>query len=266
MFARTLLLMLLVGLSFGPSAYGIPLNVLWDDSHDNDGDELNGNFSGFRDIVVDEGHTIRELNGTPGSLMSSALSTVDLLVLTDLELAFTGSEITAVSEFVLSGGFLFVVGEQATSFNTGSHNSLFAALGSGVVFNQDDDVVSQQFIVPDALTAGISEIAFGDPGYPGGSVSVTGPHSRVLARESATGRVGYALGRDGQLLVLTDSSALGNGSAVGGRLPLNQQLVRNMLSHFEDFTPRSVPAPSTLALMAIGLVGAGFAGRRTLMA
>lgn len=51
---------------------------MWDDSHDTSGDELSGNYSEFNSLVSGAGHTITELNGSPGAI-AAALSGIDVL-------------------------------------------------------------------------------------------------------------------------------------------------------------------------------------------
>ncbi len=82
--------------------------ILWDDSHDTDGDELTGNYAAFATLMASAGQTLVELNGSPGAITPQALNGMNAVYLWDTELAFTNSEITALHNFVAAGGGMFV--------------------------------------------------------------------------------------------------------------------------------------------------------------
>ena len=99
-------------------------NILWDDCHDANGDELNGNFSLLEDVIEAEGHSITELDGVAGDITAEVLAGYDALWIFDAEIALTAGEIVAIQDFVDAGGGLLV------AFDVGcdlpSHNALLA--------------------------------------------------------------------------------------------------------------------------------------------
>src|SRR5688500_5609302 len=96
-------------------AAAAPLSILFDDSHDTDGDELLGNFSELRTIALAAGHTIVELDGSAGALTPAVLASHDVVMVFDAELAFTTTEIANIQSFVSGGGLLFVAGDRPTT-------------------------------------------------------------------------------------------------------------------------------------------------------
>ena len=64
-------------------------NIYFDDFHDTNGDDLNGNLSDFRDAVIAGGHTITQLN-VP--ITAGGLAPYDVLILIDAEAAMTAAE------------------------------------------------------------------------------------------------------------------------------------------------------------------------------
>ena len=85
----------------------IPVEVLWDDVHDDDGDALHGNyFSLFKTLSL-QGYAVTEhVNGT---IDSTLLSNYSILVLLDPEIDFSTQEISDIQSWVSSGGKLLVI-------------------------------------------------------------------------------------------------------------------------------------------------------------
>ncbi len=145
-----------------PAAGGI----LWDDSHDTNGDELSGNYSVFAAALTGAGHVIAELDGAPGAITPAALSGFNAFFLMDPELALTGAEITTLQGFVAGGGGLFVAwdgGAETTSLNT-------MLTPYGLSFSGANDVGGGTVIsnfVSHPVTAGLSSFEFGAGAFVG---------------------------------------------------------------------------------------------------
>ena len=82
-------LLVVFGLTLVLSNQGRAATILWDDSHDTDGDELSGNTSAFAASMATAGHILLELDGVPGAITPTALVGVDAFFLWDAELALT---------------------------------------------------------------------------------------------------------------------------------------------------------------------------------
>src|SRR5436853_2429725 len=95
---NTAITLAIVGFFFSTSVWGA--TILWDDSHDADGDELTGNFSAFAATMAGAGFTVVELNGSPGAITPAALSGINAVFLWDAENALTSSEISTLQNFV----------------------------------------------------------------------------------------------------------------------------------------------------------------------
>ncbi len=81
--------------------------VLFDNSHDTDGDSLTGNYRLLDELLTSNGFVVDELINGP--ITSQTLSKYDILVLMDPELDFSPSEIADIHNWVLCGGGLFAI-------------------------------------------------------------------------------------------------------------------------------------------------------------
>ncbi len=204
--------------------------ILWDDAHDTNGDELSGNYSEFRDLVIAADHTITELDGSPGAITPAVLAGIDVLMIFDAESSFTASEFTAIQNFVSGNGHLFVAGEHASAFARSSHNTLLAPYGIQFL-SSPSSIDDLNFFNPDPLTVGLASVEYSS----GGALNVTGPGTKILGRTSATGHIGYAIDSNNRVLVLSDSDALKNTYIAPGND--NERLVVNMLEEFIEIDP-----------------------------
>ena len=168
------------------------LNILWDDAHDDDNDELSTNYSEFRDLVTAAGHTISELEGAPGSITPDTLEDVDVLMLFDGEFAFTTVEITTIQNFASVGGSVFVVGERSAAFNWSSYNSLLSPYGIQFLPSEIESPLTA--FNSNLLTAGLTSVTYAR----GGELSVAGAGTKVLG-SSSSGHIGYAYGDGGRV-------------------------------------------------------------------
>ena len=100
--------------------------ILWDDTHDTDEDDLYTTYSTLYSSLIAKGYTVVQLNETQGPISSTILADYDILVIPDPEAALSASEITAIQNFVSAGGRLWVIGERPATFNRESVNTLLA--------------------------------------------------------------------------------------------------------------------------------------------
>lgn len=81
--------------------------VLWDDTHDLDGDSLTGNYFDLYDLLTATGFVVDEL--TSGLIQYELLTDYDILVIVDPEIDFSSSEIADIQEWILAGGAMFAI-------------------------------------------------------------------------------------------------------------------------------------------------------------
>jgi hypothetical protein len=212
--------------------------ILWDDSHDSDGDELSSNFSAFAADMVAAGHTLTELNGVPGAITPAALVGVNSVFLWDAEQALTAGEISTLQNFVAAGGGLFVAWDAGTDLT--SNNTLLAPYGLSLSSVTSSASVSG--FVAHPITAGITtiEMSFGAVvGATGSAIDLTISNGtdNILSVSAAPQRV----------VVFGDTGTFNNpgqGSTNINRVD-NLKLVLNIAS----FT--TTPEPGTLSLLAL---------------
>jgi len=126
------------------ASYGSAQTILFDDSHDGNGDELSGNLSSFASLLSNNGINIVEFDGSPGDLTSTVLASADALFIHDVELAYTSAEISAINDFVLDGGGLFISGNAPANFNQATNSVLMANFG--ITFNEANSRESRQVV------------------------------------------------------------------------------------------------------------------------
>lgn len=210
---------------FATSLGADSLNILWDDTHDTDGDELAGpspNYSEFAAIALALGHSITERDA-PGDLTD--LSGFDLLMIVDAEVPFSAAEIAAIQGFVADGGELLVLGENPAAFDRSSHNDLLSPWGVSFTtlavpfsdFLNDADVTDP---------IGFSPIFFASFG----ELAVTGAGAQVLG--TTFFGPGFASAAGGSVLVFSDSNFMDDTRISPG--DNEEQLVVALLDYFSS--------------------------------
>jgi len=81
--------------------------VLWDNTHDTDGDSLTGNYLFLYQLLDSNGFVADDL--TSGPISSESLAGYDILTLMDPELDFSASEISDIQNWVSAGGALIAI-------------------------------------------------------------------------------------------------------------------------------------------------------------
>jgi hypothetical protein len=231
--------LMLLALTLTVSSQATGVTILWDDSHDTDGDELSGNFSTFAATMAANGHNLIELDGAPGAITPAALGGVNAVFLWDAELALTDDEITTLQNFVASGGGLFVAWDTAT--NVRSNNSLLAPYGLSI----SGAIVSSSIVtgfVPHPITASANtiETSFGT------TVSTTGGSLDLTLADGANIILAVSVGPQ-RVVVFGDTSTFEN-AGIGGT-SIEKADNRALITNIANFT--AIPEPSTLLLTTL---------------
>jgi thermitase len=188
--------------------------VLFDSSHDLDGDSLYGNYLFLDQLLVGNGFVVDEL--TAGPISSVLLSHYDILVLMDPELDFSPSEIADIHDWVLGGGGLFAIpdGGYPATMNTLLVPYGVSLTGQAGGYGMTSDVASH------SITQGVASI-YVDWVQ---EISVVSP-SAPLAWITDYSRLGFlSASDDDTVVVLSDSNVMDNNGlemADNTRLMLN---------------------------------------------
>ncbi len=127
---------------------------------------------GFYDTDVDSYYN--SLSGVTsnvftGTVTSASLSGVDLFVASLPDNAFTGAEISVLSNFLGAGGSLFFLGENSNFATANSYiNAALSALGSSMSIQNDHfdagfQIATGTQIATDPFTAGINTFSYACP-------------------------------------------------------------------------------------------------------
>lgn len=233
-------LLLLFGLlTTAVSANAAVIKVL---SSQRAGDIANGD--GDDDLV-----SFYQNNGFQASLFNGAVSdaelnNVDLLVLMLPDDAFSGSEISAMSNHLARGGRLLFMGEQQSfaAAQNGFINTALAALGSNLLLGSDSldagfNNTGNGQILPNALTNGVTTLNYGNVNSVGGT---TAENRLLLAKNLSSVWGGVESLNNGSLVVLGDTNLISN---------LENTNANDNHVFFSNLA--TVPLPGTLALFAL---------------
>jgi hypothetical protein len=133
--------------------------VLYDESHSANF-FFDASYSGLSEFLTDNGYTIKWMDTFYPSLINQA----DVLIVCDGSIAYSGSEITAITDFVASGGGLFLVGGESTY--GAEVDPIGNAFGidrndTGYIEDSDDYISSTSYVVYNASNLGIHPITQG---------------------------------------------------------------------------------------------------------
>ena len=180
------------------------VNILWDDTHDNDGDDLFGNYFSFYDHLIGAGYNVVQLEVGAGPITSTTLSGYDIFVVVDPDLDFLTSEIDAVHDFVAQGGGLLIVGEPPQFNSQPTLDAILAPYGVQFTGGDFDDPAIGTF-ASHLITDGIQSVELGrhsslNLSPPALALGFTNSGELVLGATEATGKV----------VVIADSSVMHN--------------------------------------------------------
>jgi len=188
------------------ASYGSAQTILFDDSHDGNGDELSGNLSSFASLLSNNGINIVEFDGSPGDLTSTVLASADALFIHDVELAYTSAEISAINEFVINGGGLFISGNAPANFNQAANNALMSNFG--IAFNEAISPEDTITFASHPLVDGLSQIT----GDGVARISITGSAQLVGFNSSGVGTIAVrdSVNGSGRVVAAGDGAPLLN--------------------------------------------------------
>ncbi|RLI03228.1 hypothetical protein DRO30_01405, partial [Candidatus Bathyarchaeota archaeon] len=187
-------------------------HVLWDDVHDGDGDSLTGNYLLLYRLLNSSGFIVDEL--TSGTITSELLVNYDILVLIDPEYDFSSSEISAIHNWVLSGGGLIVIPDAGYPSTL---NTIMAPYGVQLTRVISGYGVTTN-IVPHPITMNVESIYY-DLAW---ELAVS-PPSNTLAW-TLEGYAFLSASAGGEMVVISDSNIMDNdrlGMADNTQLMLN---------------------------------------------
>ena len=189
--------------------------VLFDSSHGNNGDLLNGSYLLLDQLLTANGFVVDEL--TTGPINSTLLSHYDILVLMDPEFDFSTSEITDIHNWVLGGGGLFAIpdGGYPSTMNTllAPYGVLLTRYSGG--YGTTNDIANHTITqgVAQIYVDWVQEISAESPSTPVAWITYSGQRLAFLSASE-----------DGAVVVLSDSNVMDNdglGMADNTRLMIN---------------------------------------------
>jgi len=171
-----------------------PVYVLWDDTHDLNGDSLYTDYFSLYENLTSDRYYIDQLEDDEGPIDESTLADYDILVIPDAEDDLSNAEITAIQNFVSSGGGLFVLGEIPSEIPIAIHNTLLAPYS--IQFTEtspDSGTVIKNNLTAHQITTGITSFyyqygSFLDVSSPAITLA-TYDDKPILAAWSGTGKV-----------------------------------------------------------------------------
>ena len=174
--------------------------LLWDDTHDTDGDDLYVNYSNLAGMFPNWGVNATQIQ--TGPLTAALLANYDILVLIDNEGAYTGQEISDIQNWINSGGALLMIGENWSAFNPTQNNLIIAPYG--IQFQNTATSGASNF-APHPITNGLTQLSWAA----GSSLTVSGV--AVPLAWDASNNNGLAVNESGvKVVVLDDSNMMDN--------------------------------------------------------
>jgi thermitase len=193
--------------------------VLWDNTKDNDGDSLLGNYYNIYQLLTANGFIVDEL--TTGPITSAIMAGYDILVLMDPEIDYSPSEIADIQEWVETGGALISIpdGGYPSTINTLMAPYGVQMTGGAGGWGTTSDIVSHP-ITEDVDSIYVDLVR---------EISVTMP-STCLAWMTESG---YPYGflsatESGEVVVVSDSNIMDND---GLGMADNTQLMLNIFNY-----------------------------------
>jgi hypothetical protein len=174
------------GAQFEPLSFTVRRpKVLFEDAHDMDTDDLTGNYAKLKTALEGEGYVVEDVK--TGPITYDTLEIYDVVILPDLEIELSSSEIAAFAEYLSSGGRLLIIGEWKGAHIPSTVSAVSRVAGiefdNTIVYDPDNYVSSAQWPVihevdsTHAIGNGISNFAM----YAGSSLVLTSEDARAIA-------------------------------------------------------------------------------------
>lgn len=107
-----------------------PDRILFDDTHDTDNDELTGadaNYRRLKQVLEDKSYLVEELDTAP--IRNYFLANYNVLILPDVELELSETEVRAMKNYLNSGGRILIIGEWKGAHLPGSVSKISQVMG-----------------------------------------------------------------------------------------------------------------------------------------
>lgn len=191
-----------------PPAYIPPqtdqVELLWDDIHDSDGDDLYVNYSQCATLMTSLGINATQIQ--TGSLNAATLAGYDILVVIDEEIAYSNTEITDIQNWVAGGGKLLVIGENSGAFNMASHNVLLTPYNMQFVAVSSSNA---NIFTPHPITTGVNSLSW----LAGSAQSFSAP--AIGIGWNASMQYTLTVNEAGITVVIINDSGMMNNSSIG---------------------------------------------------
>jgi len=179
------------------------VDLLWDDIHDTDFDDLYGNYSTCYNLMRSLGYNVTQVS--EGTLNAALLDNYGVLVLIDTELDYTAEEVTDIQAWIDAGGKLLMVGENTNAFNWLSNNEIIEPYDMQFVSPIIGTTGATNF-APHVITSGLNTLS-----WPSGSMQIYNTPAQQLAWDDMS-NVSITINEAGvTVLVVNDSNMLENG-------------------------------------------------------
>ena len=195
--------------------------LLWDDTHDTDGDDLYVNYSTLAGMLPGWGINATQI--AAGPLTAALLSNYDILVLIDAESVYTGQEITDIQNWIAGGGKLLMIGEHVGAFNPEANNLVIAPYNIQFYDYPGGYVTGATNFAAHPITAGLTEISWAA----GDALSVNAP-ADALAWNTSNAN-GLAVNESGVVVVVMGDSNMMDNTYIGN--DDNIQCMQNVMNY-----------------------------------
>ncbi|MFX0208315.1 MAG: hypothetical protein ACFFDT_20190 [Candidatus Hodarchaeota archaeon] len=202
--------------------------ILFDDSHDGDGDELSGLYQTMNATMYEKGFMVGEFES--GTINPTLLADYGILIILDIEIALSSFEITTIQDFVDNGNALLYLNEVAAFCYYQSLGDTLSIYGIGYNGLIDYDADASNFTTH-PITQGVSIIdyAYGD------TLEVLSPAVTIIMDDTASNNPLMAVYKDTGRVVAIGDSNLWDDTFIGNHN--NSLLLNNTLDWLKEDAP-----------------------------
>jgi len=191
------------------------LTVLFDVFHDNDSDSIAENYLDFKNCIQDLEINIYELNNT---ITMETIHESSLLILPDIEKELSQEEIQAITNYVLQGKSLLIIGNDDEDFNNQTITNLLQQINipiniSGTISGIQQ--VNASFEHP--ITSGLKNIYMNSPI----TFNVSPPAYTILEKNGKP--VAAVWSKIGKIVIIGDEEAFTN------YIDMNEQFCKQLV-------------------------------------
>ena len=202
--------------------------ILFDDSHDGDGDELSGLYQTMNATMYEKGFIVGEFES--GTINPTLLADYGILIILDIETALSSFEITTIQDFVDSGNALLYINEDAAACYEQSLGDTLSIYGIGHdgLIGYDGDASN---FTSHPITQGVSivDYTFGD------TLEVLSPAVTIMMDDTASNNPLMAVYKDTGRVVAIGDSNVWEDTFIGNHN--NSLLLNNTLDWLKEDAP-----------------------------